>query len=578
MGSDERQTQPLSGPPAADAGPRDDLIGRHIGGYRIAARIGKGGMGAVYVGIHPTLGKRVAVKVLLAELAGSEELRRRFFEEARAAAALDHPGVVEILDLALLPDGRCYILMEHLDGESLGAMLRRRGPLPPAEACAIAVQILSALAAAHARGIVHRDLKPANLFVARTSERPRVKVLDFGIAKLQPAPGTDGLTATHAVLGTPGYMAPEQASGRARTVDARADVYAVGVVLYEMLAGQRPFESPDWVQLLVEQRTHAPAPLAHVALDAVARRALAVDPAARWPDVDAMRAAIVEAIGGDAALAPIPEPAAALADDAVVDRTVETGPPSGAAAEPTAHTTPGKRRPPPAATEKDTAPPAHARSGRGLTIIVAVGLLAAGIAAAYYIGRGSADREDAPAPIANVPPPLDPALQPPVDAATPAAVDPPATADAGVAVASKDGRKRPPPPVRKSAPPDAGVAAVVTPPPEEPKPKAPAPAMKFGQLARGSLGAGGKRSYRFTATDGVRARIAVKGEVEEIGLMVYDPRGYPVGSAGRLMPSQFDGCNDCEAWIDVELDGGEYEVRLSAPSGGGTFVLTIERR
>ncbi len=298
-------------------GPLDDSdgdgrIGAAIGGYRIAARIGRGGMGEVFLAVHPTLDKRVAIKVLLGESARDPELRRRFFEEARAAAALDNPHIVGVHDLAELPDGSSYMAMDFLEGESLARHLARRGRLPAAEAVAIALEALEGLAAAHAAGIVHRDLKPANLFLTRTKKGPLVKVLDFGIAKVMGAP-RGRATRSGVILGTPEYMAPEQASGSSQEVDARADLYAMGIVLYEMIAGVPPFQSDNWGRLLLMHQQQQPAPLdddggVSPELSAVVMRALAKAPSDRYANAGELAAALVAAIGGRDAARPVPAP------------------------------------------------------------------------------------------------------------------------------------------------------------------------------------------------------------------------------------------------------------------------------
>ena len=296
-----------------------ELVGQAIGGYRVVARIGKGGMGEVYLGVHPTLGKRVAIKVLSEEIAHDDDMRRRFFDEARAAAALDSPHIVQILDLAQLPDGSSYMTMEFLEGESLERLLGRTGKLGEGAAAAIAVQALEGLAAAHAEGIVHRDLKPANLFLAQTRRGPIVKLLDFGLAKLMGRLPAGGATQSGTILGTPEYMAPEQAAAGGAAIDARADVYAFGALLYEMLAGRPPFTSDNWGELLVMHQTAAAPALPGVtpALQAVVTRALAKAPRERFADAAELRRALLGALGGEAALPPLPVPERAVDAEAL---------------------------------------------------------------------------------------------------------------------------------------------------------------------------------------------------------------------------------------------------------------------
>ena len=221
------------------------LVGETVGNYRISALLATGGMGAVYLAEHPGIGRKAAVKVLQANLAANPEMIARFLNEARAANAIRHPGIVEIFDCGALPSGSAYIVMELLEGECLGGRLTRLSRLPLGEALDITLQTAGALGAAHAAGIVHRDLKPDNLFLIPDPRAPGhelVKVLDFGIAKLGwGLPSVSGSsTRTGTVLGTPGYMSPEQCLGR-KDVDQRTDVYALGVILYQMLCGRTPF-------------------------------------------------------------------------------------------------------------------------------------------------------------------------------------------------------------------------------------------------------------------------------------------------------------------------------------------------
>jgi serine/threonine-protein kinase len=244
---------PTDGTALAPIG-EDVLLGTSIGVYRVARLLGIGGMGRVYKGVHPAIGSRVAIKVLSRECSDRRDLVDRFFAEARAVNLIRHESIVNVLDLATLPDGRPYIIMEYLDGAPLAAIVehsvQHRTPLPLGGLARLAAEVLDALAAAHAKGIVHRDLKPDNIFVA-PSGRP--KVLDFGIAKLSDVSNTS--TRTGSLLGTPHYMSPEQAAGRA--VDHRADIYAIGVILFECATGRKPFLAEALLDLL---RMHVEAP------------------------------------------------------------------------------------------------------------------------------------------------------------------------------------------------------------------------------------------------------------------------------------------------------------------------------
>jgi serine/threonine protein kinase len=259
-------------------------LGTTIGRFRIARLIGSGGMGRVYVGVHPSIGSRVAVKVLTPDAAAEPDLVERFFAEARAVNLIRHEAIIDMLDLATLPDGRPYILMEYLSGQSLAAVIEQRGPLPLGTVAQLIGEVLAALGAAHRKGIVHRDLKPDNIFVLASG---RAKVLDFGIAKLDRAlDSSRPPTRTDQVLGTPEYMAPEQVSAGA--VDARADLYAIGVILFEAVTGQRPFRAKALYELFRQHVETAPPrpsalrPELPESYEAVILRALAKAPEDRF--------------------------------------------------------------------------------------------------------------------------------------------------------------------------------------------------------------------------------------------------------------------------------------------------------
>jgi serine/threonine-protein kinase len=224
---------------------KDDYIGRVIGGYRVVRRLGGGSTGTVYLLQHRELAAFQALKVLGAEHRADPERARRFADEARALAALRHASVVKVIDFARFPDGTPYLVMEYLDGEPLSQRLAREGALSPGETVALLVDVCGALGAAFKRGIVHRDLKPSNLFLEKAppgSEVPYfVKVLDFGIARLVADLAGPVATAPGVVLGTPAYMSPEQARGQSGRVDHRSDLYSLGCVAWECLAGRPPF-------------------------------------------------------------------------------------------------------------------------------------------------------------------------------------------------------------------------------------------------------------------------------------------------------------------------------------------------
>ena len=275
------------------------MIGEVVGSYKLLDRIGEGGMGAVYRAEHVVLGRAVAVKVLLPELSRSPEALERFFIEARTLAGLHHPGIVAVQDFGHLPDGRAFLVMEILEGEPLSERLLRVVRLPEGQAIALCRQAAGAVLAAHARGIVHRDLKPDNLFLVQDQDVPggeRVKVLDFGIAKL--GTGAGGVkTREGVIIGTPRYMAPEQC--RAQPVDHRADLYALGCVLFEMLAGRPPFVADDAVAVLTAHVLDTPPTLAAVGVTTSAScEALVHDLLAKSPDDrPASMEAVLERLG-----------------------------------------------------------------------------------------------------------------------------------------------------------------------------------------------------------------------------------------------------------------------------------------
>ena len=427
--------------PAASTTP--DLVGREIGGrYRVLAKLGEGGMGAVYRGEQISLKRSVAIKVLRPELSRDPGLVRRFNAEAELVAKLSHPHTVNIYDFGQDADGALFIAMEMLEGRSLRQAMTQDGPLPPWRALGIAAQIAGSLADAHRHGIVHRDLKPDNVMLTeRGRDKDVVRVLDFGIAKMRDEnrQTVNAMTRAGDLVGTPQYMAPEQIRGE--TVDGRTDVYALGAMLYEMLTGRLPFEAPTVMAILSKHLLDNPEPPTRrrpdlglpPVLDGLVMAALAKDPAQRPPtmerfgeDLTALlahlgggpRSAVNAAPPGPPPTGPAPSyagpasyggppsgnmmPLAPAGPPPGVPRTyppgamlpVPLGPPSGAMGGPGGPGAPVAPMPTPAAYPAHAARPAK-KSAAPVIIAVAVVLLAAGGAAAFLLTRTDKKAESA---------------------------------------------------------------------------------------------------------------------------------------------------------------------------------------
>ncbi|HEY5951625.1 MAG TPA: serine/threonine-protein kinase, partial [Kofleriaceae bacterium] len=386
--------------------------GSQIGAYRVLKRIGEGGMGSVWLAEHSMIGRRAAIKVLHHEFSSKAEIVTRFFNEARAATAIADPGIVQIFDFGNHTDGSAYIVMELLDGEALDTRLARLGALEVADALRIMRQVASTLGATHARGIVHRDLKPENIFIVRDPEvagGERAKVLDFGIAKLA---GDQNAVKTHtsAVMGTPTYMSPEQCRG-AGHVDQRADVYALGCVLYRVLCGRPPFDAEGIGELLMLHMREAPPPPSTLRpglpreVEQVIMRCLAKDPAERYAS-GAELAIALGALTGSSPMVPAPRGS------------------YSAASAPTTLSS---------AASAGTQPPTVTRS-RGLAIAgMAVIAAAVFFGIAFMVTRGNSDDSSA-APAAAAPAPAAKEPTQPAKPAEPVAAAPPAAKPADPAI------------------------------------------------------------------------------------------------------------------------------------------------
>ncbi len=304
------------------------------GKYRVERVIGAGGMGVVVQATHLQLDQRVAIKFLLPTAAANPEVVARFAREARAAAKVQGEHIVRVMDVSQLEDGTPYMVMEYLEGSDLAHEIEHQGPLPVTRAVGWVLEACEAIADAHAAGIVHRDLKPANLFLSRRRDGgTTVKVLDFGISKTLPTGRESGsemsLTTTSAVMGSPLYMSPEQMRS-SRNVDARADIWAIGVILYEALAGHVPFMAEAMPELCAKVLMEEPLPIASARTDVPAQVVAAIEtclkknPAERFPNVAELAAA----------LAPFGPPSAATSAERARATLVAAGMPVRAAPEP----------------------------------------------------------------------------------------------------------------------------------------------------------------------------------------------------------------------------------------------------
>ncbi len=293
---------PQQGPPHQDL-----LIGQTIGNYLVIQKLGEGGMGSVYLAEHPQIGKKVALKVLHSEFSANEDVTKRFFNEARAVNDIGHPNIVDIIDYGVISAGGgrdqlVYFIMEYLAGGTLSALIRQHSPLPPERSFSIGMQVADALAASHKMGIIHRDLKPDNIILSqRGRDTDFVKLLDFGIAKLTGDAKGSSQTRAGIVMGTPAYMSPEQCEGRGN-VDHRTDVYALGIVLYEMLTGRVPFIGEGYGEIIVQHLAQRPPPPSafrmlppHVEL--VVLKALEKRADMRFPTMEEMMRAMADPVG-----------------------------------------------------------------------------------------------------------------------------------------------------------------------------------------------------------------------------------------------------------------------------------------
>jgi serine/threonine protein kinase len=419
------------------------MLGVRIGTYTILELLGEGGMGSVYSAEHALLGRRAAIKVLLPAMSANQEIVNRFFNEARATTAITDPGIVQVFDFGYHTDGSAYIVMELLHGESLAARLDRVGRLTARDTFRLIKQVALSLSAAHQRGIVHRDLKPDNLFVvgdAAVTGGERMKILDFGIAKLAGDDPGRMKTRTGAVMGTPLFMSPEQCRG-VSGVDHRADIYALGCVLFAAITGHPPFDGEGVGDILfAHMGTPAPAPSSMVpvppVVDQIILRCLAKQPGERFQSMTELADAMTNA-----------EP--------YLTDVVGSGPIiASRGAQHTITTFSG-------ATGQTLQPTTHTSSRAGLFAVIGIGLVG-GVVAMVMVAGGAEDAGPTPASrpgmtdaVRAPPPAIDAAAvpvavdaAPPVDAALPveaAPVDAASSIDAAVAAPKPKPKRRPRP-------------------------------------------------------------------------------------------------------------------------------------
>ncbi len=394
---------PFCGAVATGAAAADPYVGSLVAGkFRIEKLLGQGGMGKVYLANHQVLDQKVVLKVLHREYAEDPDTVKRFQHEGRAASRLRHPNVIQVLDFGAMEDGTLFMAMEYLPGQDLSGIIQREFPLGDRRVARIGAQILSALSEAHAQNVIHRDLKPENVMVEnRRGEPDFVKVLDFGIAKITDA--KTKLTQAGLVCGTPEYMSPEQARGA--DLDARSDLYSVGVIIYQMVTGLLPFESDTPIGFLMKHLTDPPMPPSQKQpevevppdLEALIMKALSKNPADRFANAEEMREALLACVGGDV-----------------------SAPARAASAPKLAAAAPPKAKPTPASQAKtvtvDEEPPRKSGGGKVAIGVAAAVLLVGGGAAALFLGRLGDPRppEPVPAPVAQeVAPVAQPAPPPP---------------------------------------------------------------------------------------------------------------------------------------------------------------------
>jgi eukaryotic-like serine/threonine-protein kinase len=398
-------------------------VGQTVGNYNITAKLGEGGMGVVYLAEHPVIGRKVALKAIHPELSRNLEVVSRFKAEAKSVNQIGNEHIVDVSDFGNTPDGEFYFIMEFLQGESLADCLRREKLLQPNRAVQIAAQVADALSASHGHGIIHRDLKPENIFlITRGQSRDFVKVLDFGLAKLtQGEEKVSHKTRTGSVMGTPYYMAPEQCEGKAG-IDHRADVYSLGVILFEMMTGRVPFGGEGYGEIIVKHLTMPPPaprdinPAITPAQQSVVLHALAKKRDERFSSMDEFRTAMLdpERYAGSSRATRLP---AAAANTGNVDSSLSLrgGEVGGVKQGPM----PSTFRHAGEVMDEEIAIP-RSRKGLVVGVVAAAALAAAG--AVFFLKRQSPEPVAAAAATAPAPEPTPSAAEPPTKPAVPQVV------------------------------------------------------------------------------------------------------------------------------------------------------------
>jgi serine/threonine protein kinase len=431
------------------------MVGQTIGKYRVVSRLGRGGMGTVYKAVDETLDREVAIKCLNPDL-GDPEILKRFRAEALALARLNHPNIATLFELTE-HKGELLMVMEFLRGETFDSLSQRIGPLPVDRAAQMCSQVLDALGHAHHAGVVHRDLKPANLML---TESGQTKVMDFGLARMA---GTEHLTNDGFMVGTPAYMAPEQVLGR--EIDGRADLYAIGVVLFRLLTGQLPFKAESGIAMVHRQLHDAPTPIRQLRMELpgvceeILDRALAKAPKDRFQTAEDFRTALVELGAPLSGMTAFPSPPLSGSALQAADQMTLPMTPS-----------PLAQPQPSAESDERSAPtlmiPSPRRGNMAATAVIGV-LLLAGVPTAVAIWQGRPHTTVASAPGGSVLTPTgSPPSEEPVAAAAPAA----ASGKNDVPAA------RPETPLAKGASPDAVAPAEVA------LPRAALPVVTFARL------------------------------------------------------------------------------------------------